>query len=153
MPTTTYATNDDVAQELAALFPNGFGATTQPAADDVDAKLTEITTVLRARVVFRLGAEPQAGDDGAVLIKRGVVAKVAAWVLRRAAIGYAMVDVQAMTQPYEDTYREVVETIDRLSALVQAGPTPTAHRVGATASANVRDPVQPDDAIGRTDLY
>lgn len=147
-----YATSADVATELAALFANGFTNATAPTGAQVDAEIADVTTVLRVRVVRQLGQEPGVGTDAATLIKRGVVKKVAAWVLRRASVGMSAVDVAKFTQPYEDAYKEVVAEIDQLPD--QFAATTTAQiRVGATAPANQRDPVLSGDVLGNLSTY
>ncbi|GLC25067.1 hypothetical protein [Roseisolibacter agri] len=154
---TVYANEADVARELVALLPSGFPA--DPAAGDatpsksaVTAEIAAVTTGLRVRVVRAIGVEPTANDDAAALVKRAIVAKVVAWALRRVSIGMSAVDVEKLTKPYEDVYRDVLKEIELLPDLFKA-PTTETRRVGRTAAEHRRDPVLGDDALGRTDTY
>lgn len=154
---TVYASVADVENELKALLPSGFPAIPEagdstPSAADAAAQLLEVTTGLRVRVTHALGQEPEAGNDAATLVKRGVVNKMAAWALRRIALGRSVVDVEALVKPYEDAYRSVLEEIRLLPDLFKRAIVQT-HHVGTTAAENRRDPVLGDDAVGRTDTY
>jgi hypothetical protein len=147
-----YATHADVATELASLFGSGFSPTTKPTDTEVTSEIADVTTVLRVRVVRSLGVEPGAGTDAAILLKRGIVKKVSAWVLRRAMVGYAVVDVLKLTQPYEDAYTEVVSEIDLLPDQF-AATTVEKIRVGSTAPENLRTPALSDQAIGNLSTF
>ena len=149
---TTYATHADVARELRPLFPNGFNTTTQPTQADVSEEINRVTTSLRTRVIHAIGVEPPAGSDAALLIKRGVVAQVVAWVLRNAIIGHPASDVEKTTAPWVAVYRDVLSEIKMLPDLYRETVT-AQRRVGATASDHQRDPVLPDDALSRTDYF
>jgi|SRR6185312_6195241 len=148
----TYAVHADVANELRSLFQAGFSGATTPTDTEVTAEIQDVTTVLRVRVVRSLGVEPGAGTDAATLLKRGIVKKVAAWVLRRASIGYAAVDVMKLTQPYEDAYTEVVSEIDLLPDQFAATVVEKI-RVGSTSPDNLRTPALSDQAIGNLSTY
>ena len=149
---TIYATKTDIEDELQALFPSGFTEETDPTEDEVTAKIAEVTTGLRVRVVRALGQEPEAGNDAAALVKRGVVAKVVAWIIRKKSVGYGASEIEKQTKPYTDEYRDVKEEIEKLPDLYARETVVTTH-VGRTHVDNRRDPILSDDAIGRTDTF
>jgi hypothetical protein len=154
---TVYATRADVEAELKAVLPAGFPVTPSagnatPSQAQADAQLLEVTTGLRVRVIHALGQEPQAGDDAATLVKRGVVNAMCIWALRRIALGRSVTDTDLLIKPYADAYKGVLEEIRLLPDLFQRTIV-AEHRVGTTAAENRRDPVLGDDALGRTDTY
>jgi hypothetical protein len=154
---TVYATRADVEAELKAVLPNGFPAApaagnATPSAAQADAQLLEVTTSLRVRVIHALGQEPQAGDDAATLVKRGVVNAMCVWALRRIALGRSVTDTELLIKPYAEAYRSVLQEIELLPDLFKRTVAVT-HHVGSTAMANRREPVLGDDALGRTDTY
>lgn len=149
---TTYATISDIESELKELFPDGFSSTTDPTDDEVNAKIAEATAGLRVRVVRALGVEPEAGSDAASLVKRGVVAKVVGWLLRKKLVGYSVADITAQSKPYDTDYADVLAEIKLLPDLFRTTTVVTQH-VGRTAAINRRAPILADDAIGRTDTF
>lgn len=154
---TTYATVADVENELKAVLPTGFpvapvAGDSTPSQAQAAAQLLEVTTGLRVRVVNALGQEPEAGDDAATLVKRGVVNQMCAWALRRIALGRSATDVEVLVKPYADAYRGVLEEIKLLPDIFKRTIVGT-HHVGSTAAENRRDPILGDDALSRTDLY
>jgi hypothetical protein len=154
---TIYATVADVEKELKAVLPTGFppapvAGDSTPSAADAAAQLLEITTGLRVRVINALGQEPIAGNDAVTLVKRGVVNKMAAWALRRIALGRSVVDVEVLVKPYEDAYKSVLEEIKLLPDLFKREIVVT-HHVGRTSAANRREPLLDDDVLGRTNTY
>src|SRR5687768_9056291 len=128
---TIYATHADISRELKELFPQGFTEATSPTGSEVTEELARVTASLRVRVMHAIGAEPAAGDDAAQLVKRGVVAKVTAWVYRRLRTGYSLVETAELVKPYEDTYKEVLSEIKLMPDLYRA-PTPQQRHVGST---------------------
>lgn len=144
---TTYATTTDIESELKELFPDGFDSTTDPTADEVNAKIEEATAGLRVRVVRALGVEPEANSDAAMLVKRGVVAKVVGWLLRKKLVGYSVADITAQSKPYDNDYSDVLKEIAMTADLFRT-ETVVTHHVGSTAVGNRRDPILGDDAIG-----
>lgn len=147
-----YATVDDIEGELKELYPSGFDNTTDPTDTEVTAKIAEVTTGLHVRVVRALGAEPELGSDAAALVKRGVVAKVVAWLLRKKLVGYAAADILAQSGPYEKDYSDVLKEIEMVPDIFRT-ETVVTHHVGQTVEANRRAPILADDAIGRTDTF
>jgi hypothetical protein len=119
---TVYATRADVEAELKAVLPSGFPAApsagnSAPSVAQADAQLLEVTTGLRVRVVHALGQEPEAGDDAATLVKRGVVNAMCIWALRRIALGRSVTDTELLVKPYADAYKSVLEEIRHLPEL------------------------------------
>jgi hypothetical protein len=149
---TIYATKTDIEDELQALFPSGFTESTDPTEDEVTAKIAEVTTGLRVRVIRALGEEPEAGNDAAVLVKRGVVAQVVAWILRKVSVGYGAADVEKLVKPYTDTYADVKKEIEMLPDLYRKETVVTTH-VGRTGADYRREPIMDDGVIGRTDTF
>ncbi len=144
---TVYATVSDVEKKLKGLYPDGFDNTTDPTEAEVAEDIEEVTTQLRVRVVRALGQEPTADSDGATLIKRGVVAKVVAEILREKSVGYGAADIAALTKPYEDIYTQVIAEIKMLPDMFRETATEELH-VGHTRATAQRLPLLSDDAIG-----
>jgi hypothetical protein len=149
---TIYATKTDIEDELQALFPNGFTSETDPTEEEVTAKIAEVTTGLRVRVIRALGEEPEAGNDAAALVKRGVVAQVAAWIIRKKSVGYGASEIEKQIKPYTDEYKAVKEEIEMLPDLFKRETVVTTH-VGRTGADYRRAPIMDDGVIGRTDTF
>jgi hypothetical protein len=149
---TTYAAVADVAAELKALFSSGFSESSNPTEAEITEQIAAASVAVRVRITHRLGSEPETDSDGAKLAKRGVVAAVCAWILRRASVGYGAADVEALTKPYREDYRDTLKEIDLLPDHFKTTTEPR-HHVGRTADDHQRDPALSDDALSRTDLY
>jgi hypothetical protein len=148
MADTFGVTAQEVADQVPALFPSGFGDATAPTRSLVERWIAIADSVVSLAVQRSAGAIPDDDDPAAGIAKQYIISYTLAHVMRAVYAGKDPLQVKAAADQFAGPALELLAAIVEMGTQAAGDTAPVQNRVLGVDSSLDRDLVVTDDDLG-----